>query len=267
VGVELATGERIEVTGFVASGLNPQQTFLDLLDATAVSREVRDRAANFRYNLLAPLFALNLALSEPPCYRAAEKRPELKDAFMVILGLERCEQFHEIVAAHEAGRIPSTVMWGACPTRVDASQAPEGRHTAFMWEKLPYALAGDPIQWEAAKENHGRRMLQLWSRYAPNLTDATVLDAFVRSPADTERALPNMRRGDLLVGSFDGGQVGYDRPFAGAGCYRTPLPGLYLCGGSTHPGGNITGLCGYNAARVVATDLGLPVWWDPPRFE
>jgi len=59
------------------------------------------------------------------------------------------------------------------------------------------------------------------------------------------------------------GQIGYNRPFAGAGQYRTPLPGLYLCGGSTHPGGNITGLCGYNAAAVIAADLTLPSWWNP----
>ena len=85
--------------------------------------------------------------------------------------------------------------------------------------------------------------------------------------ADTETALPNMSRGDLLVGSFANNQVGYHRPFAGAGCYRTPVPGLYLCGGSTHPGGNITGLCGYNAARVIAADLGKEIWWKPPDAE
>ena len=70
-----------------------------------------------------------------------------------------------------------------------------------------------------------------------------------------------------LFGSFAHDQIGYNRPFAGAGQYRTPVPGLYLCGGSTHPGGNITGLCGYNAAAVVAADLGLHVWWDPPQAE
>ena len=32
------TGERIEARAFVASGLNPQQTFLDLLDADAAPR-------------------------------------------------------------------------------------------------------------------------------------------------------------------------------------------------------------------------------------
>jgi phytoene dehydrogenase-like protein len=262
-GVELATGERLTAR-FVASGLNPQQTFLDLLDADAVLAETRDRAAGFVYNRIAPLFAVNVALREPPRYRAAERRPELQRAFMVILGLERFGQFEEIVAAHERGEIPPTVMWGACPTLFDPSQAPPGMHTAFMWEKLPYALHGDPRHWDTASDEHGRAMLEIWARFAPNLAAGAVLDWFTRSPLDTERRLPNMRHGDLLVGSFANGQVGYNRPFLGAGQYRTPIPGLYLCGGSTHPGGNITGLCGYNAAAVIAADVGATVWWDRP---
>lgn len=256
VGVELAGGERMEAR-FVASGLNPQQTFLELLDADAVPAPVRERAAGFVYNTVAPLFALNLALREPPRYRAAEQRPELARAFMVILGLERFGQFPEIVAAHERGDLPPPVMWGACPTLFDPSQAPPGQHTAFMWEKLPYALRGNPYHWDREKEEHGRRMLALWSQFAPNLADGAVIGSFVRSPLDTERRLPNMTMGDLLVGSFANGQVGYHRPFPGAGQYRAPLAGLYLCGGSTHPGGNITGLCGLNAATVIAADLGV----------
>ena len=267
VGVELVGGERIEAGGFVASGLNPQQTFLDLLDADAVAAPVREQAAAFKYNKLAPLFALNLALNEPPRYTAAEHRPELNRAFMVILGLERMSQFSEMVTANECGQFPPTIMWGACPTLFDPSQAPPGRHTAFMWEKMPYALHGDAQNWDREKEAHGKVMLDLWSRFAPNLAAGAVLDAFTRSPLDTERTLPNMRGGDLLVGSLADGQIGYNRPFAGAGEYRTPLAGLYLCGASTHPGGNITGLCGYNAAAVVAADLGLPMWWGPPLVE
>jgi phytoene dehydrogenase-like protein len=87
-GVELAGGERIAAAAFVASGLNPQQTFLDLLDADAAPRPTREAASGFRYNRIAPLFALNLALREPPRYTAAERRPELNQAFMVILGLD-----------------------------------------------------------------------------------------------------------------------------------------------------------------------------------
>ncbi len=266
-GVELTTGEQIRANGFVASGLNPQQTFLDLMAAEVMPASVREKAAQFQYNLLAPLFGLHLALDEPPRYAAAALRPELNQAFMVILGLERLGQFHEIVAAHERGEIPPPVGWGACPTLFDSSQAPVGKHAAFLWEKLPYALRGNPSNWESEKDAHGSRLLKLWTELAPNLGRGIIRDQFVLSPSDTETTLPNMSRGDLLVGAFANNQVGYHRPFAGAGCYRTPVPGLYLCGGSTHPGGNITGLCGYNAARIIATDLGKRIWWNPPDAE
>ena len=264
-GVELATGEQINARAGVVSGLNPQQTFLQLLPADAVPGPVREQAAQFRYNLLAPLFALHLALDEMPQYSAAARHSAT--AFMVILGLERFQQFHEIVRSHERGEIPPTVAWGACPTLFDPSQAPPGRHTAFLWEKVPYSLRGDPLNWENEKEAHGRALLEMWRKYAPNLKDSTVLDRFVLTPLDTEETLPNMAMGDLLVGSFAGNQIGYNRPFAGAGRYRTPVDGLYLCGGSTHPGGNITGLCGYNAAAVIAADLAIKPWWNPPIIE
>jgi phytoene dehydrogenase-like protein len=106
-------------------------------------------------------------------------------------------------------------------------------------------------------------MLELWRRHAPNLADS-VIDTFTRSPVDTERSLPNMRHGDLLVGAFTNGQIGYHRPFQGAGAYRTHVPRLYLCGSSSHPGGNITGLPGYNAAQVILADHGVRQDWMPP---
>lgn len=260
-GVELAEGEILSARAFVASGLNPQQTFLEYLEDAP--EELRAKARRFQYNLLAPLFAVHLTLREPLAYAACAKAPELEKAFMVILGLEGVGQFHEIVAAHEEGRVPPPVSWGSSPTRFDSSQAPAGYHTAFMWEKVPFRLGGNARAWNEVGPEHGRRLVEHWAGYAPNLSGA-IVDSFCLSPLDTERVLPNMREGDLLVGSFANGQVGANRPFAGAGAYRTPIGGLYLCGGSTHPGGNITGLCGYNAARVIASDLGLPVWWNPP---
>ena len=71
VGVETAEGELIRARHFVASSLNPHQTFLDLLDDALVPREIRERAESFQYNLLAPLFALHLNLREPPRYPPA----------------------------------------------------------------------------------------------------------------------------------------------------------------------------------------------------
>ena len=266
VGVETVDGDVWRARHFVASGLNPVQTFLELLDEDVVPLDWRNKAAAFTFNVIAPLFALNVNLREPPRYEAAERRPHLKDAFMVILGLEGLPQYPEIVRHHEAGTIPPSVMWGSCPTQFDPSQAPPGFHTAFMWEKLPYRLHGDPANWDREKDRHGETMLRLWCEYAPNLRGA-VLDWFTRSPLDTERTFPNMKDGDLLVGAFTHGQVGLNRPFAGAGHYRGAVKGLYLCGASSHPGGNITGLPGYNCAQVLLADLGLPASWAPEPLE
>jgi phytoene dehydrogenase-like protein len=263
VGIETTQGEELRARHLVASSLNPHQTFLDLLDPAFVPRDIRDRAQRFQYNLLAPLFALNLNLREPPRYRASDQHPELAQAFMVIMGLDHADQLGDIVRHHEAGTMPPTVMWGACPTIFDPSQAPPGQHTAFMWEKLPYRVHGNADNWDGLRDEHGRTMLRLWQQHAPNLADA-VIDSFARSPLDVERCLPNMREGDLLIGAFANDQVGFNRPFAGAGGYRTHLPGLYLCGSSSHPGGNITGLPAYNAAQVILADLGLEADWVPP---
>ena len=262
-GIELENGEQISTNGFVASGLNPQQTFLQLLPDSATTAELREKAARFKYNLLAPLFGLHIATKEPPNYT----NQDAENALMTIIGLEKLDQFNEIVAAHEQGEIPSTVAWGANPTAFDASQGGNGLHASFMWEKLPYRLQGDPGNWKHARDTHGTDLLDFWSQYAPNVVGDNLLDHFCLSALDTETSLPNMAEGDLLVGSFADNQIGYNRPFAGAGTYRTPIPGLYLCGGSTHPGGNITGLCGYNAAGVIAADAGKPLWWNPRDIE
>ena len=234
-----------------------------MFDETDLPSAIRAQAAAFKYNLIAPLFALNLNLREPPRYAVAQTRPEIHDGFMVVMGLDHVDQFADLIRHHEAGTMPPTIMWGACPTRFDPSQAPPDCHTAFMWEKLPYRLHGDARDWDVVRDEHGRAMLDLWQRHAPNLADA-VIGSFTRSPLDVERTLPNMRQGDLLVGAFTDDQMGFNRPFPGAGRYRGHLPGLYLCGSSSHPGGNITGLPGYNAAQVVLAELGIRADWVPP---
>ena len=261
-GVKLRSGEIFKARKFVASSLNPHQTFLDLIPDEDLPRSWRAKTKSFQYNLLAPLYALHLNLDEPPNYKASEADPALKKAFMTILGLDHVDQFSDIVAHHEAGTVPPPVMWGASPTIFDSSQAPAGKHTAFMWEKLPFNLKGDAGNWVSEQDPLGEKRLAFWSDYAPNLRDS-VISSFTQSPLEIEQAFPNMKNGDLLIGSFAGNQIGFDRPFTGAGHYRTHLDGLYLCGSSSHPGGNITGLPGYNAAQVILRDLGIEMDWMP----
>lgn len=259
-GVELAGGERIAARHFVAAALNPHQV-LELLGAEQLPAAMVRAAAAYRYNLVGPLFGVNVALREPPRYRAALRHPELARAGLTILGLETPDEIYELYE----GRLPMLAsIWGTTPTAHDPSQAVDGIATAFMWQKVPYALDGDPLNWDRRKAAHARRVLARWREFAPNLTPDNILTLTALTPLDTERRFPNLRGGDLGVGWAGPGQCRDERPFPGAGRYALPVRGFYLCGGATHPGGNITGLPGYNAARVIAEDLGARIWWDPP---
>ena len=46
--------------------------------------------------------------------------------------------------------------------------------------------------------------------------------------------------------------------------YRTDVPGLYLTGSTSHPGGSVSGRPGRNTARTVLTDLGLTPTMSTP---
>jgi phytoene dehydrogenase-like protein len=68
----------------------------------------------------------------------------------------------------------------------------------------------------------------------------------------------------MIHGAFHGGdrglaQIGELRPAPGWAQHRTPIDGLYQTGGTTHPGGSITGAPGRNAATVILADLGTSI--------
>jgi phytoene dehydrogenase-like protein len=47
----------------------------------------------------------------------------------------------------------------------------------------------------------------------------------------------------------------WNRPLPGCTGHGDILAGLYLCGAGTHPGGDVCGAPGHNAARAVLSDL------------
>jgi phytoene dehydrogenase-like protein len=53
--------------------------------------------------------------------------------------------------------------------------------------------------------------------------------------------------------SFD--QMFTLRPLPELSGYRTPIPGLYLCGASTHPGGGVFAASGRASAMLAMFDL------------
>ena len=73
------------------------------------------------------------------------------------------------------------------------------------------------------------------------------------TPLDLEREY-GLVGGDIFHGALTPDQLYGARPFLGHADYRGALPGLYLCGSGTHPGGGVTGAPGHNAAREIVKD-------------
>lgn len=267
-GIELADGRHVKARAFVASNLNPHQTLKELVVMEKLNQIVRVGLRSYLYQIVGPLFGVHLSLNEPPRYTARTAHQDLDQAFLTILGLESPEQVYGLHAQFGKGELASRkVIWGTTPTVFDPTQAPPGKHTAFMWQKVPYLLNGRAENWDQAKLPRMAEILEYWRGFAPNLTERAILRSLAYSPLDTERNLPNMARGDPGVGWLGLEQRGINRPFPGIPPYQTGIAGLYLCGACTHPGGNITGLPGYNAALTIAEDLHLRPWWHPPHLE
>src|SRR5262249_15491058 len=81
-----------------------------------------------------------------------------------------------------------------------------------------------------------------------------ILHAEVRTPWDIENEV-GLTEGNIFQGELTLDQLLFNRPIPGYAQYRTPVPQLYLCGSSTHPGGGVMGAPGANAAAAILRDL------------
>lgn len=266
--VVLENGTVIKARRFIASSVNPVETFIKLVGRENLEPQFAAMAANFRFSKTTPIFATNLALKERPRYITEEKYPEVAASFMHIVGLEDYEDLRNLFEDCRAGKLPrKPFMNGATPSQHDSTQAPPGKATAFMWQLAPYHLWGNALNWDKVRDEWFQKQLAVWRRFAPNLDETNILSTDSTTPLDIERHDRNMYCGDWMVGEYSGDQALENRPFPGWGQYRTPIENLFLCGSSCHPGGNITGAPGYNAARVIARSLGLSLWWNPLDFK
>src|ERR671934_1851845 len=147
-----------------------------------------------------------------------------------------------------------------CPTVADPGRAPDGHHTLKVIGFHPYALAGGgPERWEDVKHDVSRANLEQLRRYAPNLTDETILATLVKSPVDLEALNEHNWRGSCHGGEMSPAQSGGLRPAPGWAEHRLPIAGLYQTGSTTHPGASVSAGPGRNAAAVMLRDFGSSI--------
>jgi phytoene dehydrogenase-like protein len=262
-GVELENGHRIDAAKAVITNVEPKKSFLGMVGEDLLPAAFATRVKNY-HSRGRSLMVLHLALSEPPQYRASASNAPVNVAFsQEMFGATVADQ----VRAYQdiaAGKPPREAMLQiTLPTLFDPSQAPTGKHTAVVWQYAPYSVAPEgPQGWKRLRAEYAEHLLELWRSYAPNMTRDKVLAMTIQDPTDTERLNDNLVNAVDVVGDMTPDQMGYFRPFAGWSSYRSPIEGLYMCGGYCHPGGGVHAGAGHNAAGVIAEDFQLRKWWD-----
>ena len=263
IGIEMKDGRRVEAGKAVITNVEPKKSFLRMVGEEFLPPSFAARVRNY-HSRGRSLFVLHLALSEPPQYRAGAANPPVNVAFsQEMFGgtvQDQVRAYRDIAM----GKPPRKEMLQiTLPTLFDPTQAPAGKHTTVVWQYAPYSVEpGGPEGWRKLRGEYAAHLLDLWRSYAPNITRDKILGMAIQDPTDTERLNDNLVNGVDVVGDMTPDQMGYFRPFAGWSSYRTPVEGLYMCGGYCHPGGGVHAGAGHNAAAVIVDDFKLKKWWD-----
>src|SRR3990167_9218302 len=107
--------------------------------------------------------------------------------------------------------IPSKIVPGCyiSTTVHDPTQAPPGKHTAFVWQYAPFHLAECGAErWASFKEEYGDHVQKVWCEYAPNMQGDNVLARYCYSPLDISRTTISMFEGSMNHGHCSPNQMG-----------------------------------------------------------
>lgn len=237
-GVELTAGETIRAP-VVVSNADPRAT-LRLLGGEA---DPAWRARVEAIPITGCTVKLNVLLRELPDFKARPGTMQPHHLAQVNTPLSKAE-WKDAYERARAGKLPAR-LWTELyfQSAQDPSVAPAGRHTMSVFAQyVPYSFAeGD---WNSRRAEVGQLALASIARYCSNMPDA-VIDMHVMGPPDIERKV-GLTGGHIFQGECLPAYM-WDRRLD----YRTPMPGVYLCGACTHPGGSVIAINGRNAAMQI----------------
>src|SRR5271154_6977934 len=255
-GVVTAKGERIAARA-VVSNLHPKLTFEQLLPSGALPADFRARIASWRSG--SGSFRLNLALSELPSFAAAPGRATAEHhGSGIVIPPSLAYMERAFFDARLSGWSAAPIIELLIPSTLDDSLAPPGRHVASLFCQHVAPQLPDGRTWDDARETVADLMVETVETYAPGFK-ASIIARQILSPLDLERDF-GLVGGDIFHGKLSLDQLYSARPVLGHADYRSPIPGLYMCGASTPPGGGVTGAPGLNAAREMLRDFRARRW-------
>jgi phytoene dehydrogenase-like protein len=240
--VVLEGGERIAARTII-SNADPVQT-LRLLGSTA---DPAWRARIQQIPIEGCTVKLNVLLRELPNFTARPGTNQPHHYGQINAPLTR-EEWKAGFAAARRGELPEHLWCELYFQSVhDSSVVPHGHHTMSVFAQyVPYTFAQGT--WDQRRDEGRNLALISLARFCSNI-DSAVIDAQVLGPPDIEKKV-GLTGGHIFQGECLPPYMWSNRLTA-----RTPMPGMYLCGACTHPGGSVIGINGRNAAMAVLKDL------------
>lgn len=255
VGVVTDAGEVVRAR-MVVSNLNPKLLYGKLIDEGQLPKDFSFRMKHWKNG--SGTFRMNVALSELPSFTARpghEPQDHHTAGIIIAPSLAYMDKAYNDAKTFGWSREPIVEM--LIPSTLDDSLAPKGRHVAslFCQQVAPVLPDDQPggSSWDDHREAVADLMIDTVDRYAPGFK-ASVVGRQINSPLDLERTF-GLLGGDIMHGALSLDQLFSARPMLGHGDYRGPIPGLYMCGSGTHPGGGVTGAPGHNAAQEILKDV------------
>ena len=239
-GVQLADGEMIEADR-VISATDPQRTFLNLVGVEHLEIGFSNRIRRLRCN--GYVAKLHLALNDLPNFDGLDQS---NGRMIIAPDMDTIEFAFDAAKYGESPTQP--VMEIVVPSVHDASLAPKGQHVLSAHVMyVPHDLKGG---WtDEARDLMCERAIDTIAQYAPRIREQIIHKEFL-TPLDLEQKY-RVTGGHWHHAEFALDQMLMMRPTYEAAQYGTPIPGLFLCGAGCHPGGDITGAAGHNAASEI----------------
>ena len=240
-GVQLASGQTM-LADIVASSADAKNTFLKLAGAANLDAMFVHRISKTRTN--GSVARLHLALKDTPSFTNLTTE-DLKGRLLIAPDMRYIERAFNPTKYGEHAEQP--VLEITIPSLHDATMAPDGQHV--MSVNICYAPYHLKQGWDNARDKFTQICIDTLSAYAPNLP-SQIIQKELLTPQDIET------RFNISGGHWHHGELAIDqsfmmRPIHGTAQYNTPIENLFLCGAAAHPGGGITGLPGWNAARRI----------------
>ena len=229
------------------SNADPKRTFLGLVGPEQLPPEFVGAVERLRTRVAYLKFHASMReLPDFSRWLAADAHPRTIARVWLNESVEHYEQAWRDAADGLPSRSP--VMSIQIPTLYDDSIAPPGKHVLSIFGMYAPVHPRDGT-WDDLRQAVGEALIDEVSRYAPNFRDA-IIDWQLFTPLDIERRV-GLTDGNIHHLDMIPSQLFASRPLPGWSDYRTPIEGLWLCGAGTHPGGEVSGMPGHNAAKAI----------------